>query len=232
MSLIQCSNLSKSYIEGVEKGHDKIVTPVLSDLNFSITAGEQVAILGQSGSGKSTLLHLLGLLDSVEPGQLFFDGEDVSQYDETKRAQYRNDNMGFIYQFHHLLMEFSAVENVAMPLLIKGIDKNEATKQALFLLEQVGLSHRTHHLPSQMSGGERQRVAIARALINNPKIVLADEPTGNLDKSNAEQIFKLFVQLNQKLNTTLIVVTHDEQMANRFGRVVRLANGKIQEPQS
>jgi lipoprotein-releasing system ATP-binding protein len=232
MSLIQCSNLSKSYIEGVEKGHDKIVTPVLSDLNFSITAGEQVAILGQSGSGKSTLLHLLGLLDSVESGQLFFDGEDVSQYDETKRAQYRNDNMGFIYQFHHLLMEFSAVENVAMPLLIKGTDKNEATKQALFLLEQVGLSHRTHHLPSQMSGGERQRVAIARALINNPKIVLADEPTGNLDKSNAEQIFKLFVQLNQKLNTTLIVVTHDEQMANRFGRVVRLANGKIQEPQS
>jgi lipoprotein-releasing system ATP-binding protein len=167
------------------------------------------------------------MLDEPTSGVVKILGQDVTELNENQRAKFRNENMGFIYQFHHLLMEFSALENVAMPLLIKGVSNQEANAEATKLLELVGLSHRLNHNPAQLSGGERQRVAIARALVNKPKLVLADEPTGNLDKQNAEQVFKLFMQLNQELGTSLVVVTHDLELAGRFNRVIKLDDGLI-----
>jgi lipoprotein-releasing system ATP-binding protein len=167
------------------------------------------------------------MLENPTSGVIKILGQDVTSLNETERAAFRNENMGFIYQFHHLLMEFSAVENVAMPLLIKGVSNQEANKEATKLLELVGLSHRLNHNPSQLSGGERQRVAIARALVNKPKLVLADEPTGNLDKENAEHVFKLFMQLNKEFGTSLVVVTHDLELAGRFNRVIKLDDGLI-----
>lgn len=228
INAIECRNLCKVYREAAaEKKSPCVETQVLKGVDLAIKQGEQVAILGQSGSGKSTLLHLLAMLDDASSGHLSICGQEATNLSENQRSQFRNENMGFIYQFHHLLMEFSAAENVAMPLLINGVERGEALKQAEQMLEKVGLSHRLQHLPSQLSGGERQRVAIARALINQPKIVLADEPTGNLDKANAEQVFELFLSLNQSHNTTLVVVTHDQDLANRFDRVIRLDDGKV-----
>lgn len=225
---IHCQDLYKRYADANgAKQKNVIETEVLKGVDLKIKSGEQVAILGQSGSGKSTLLHLLAMLDDLSSGDLHVCGQSAAELDENQRAQFRNVNMGFIYQFHHLLMEFSAVENVAMPLLINGMDRIKALKESENMLNQVGLAHRLTHLPSQLSGGERQRVAIARALINKPKLVLADEPTGNLDKSNAEQVFELFLKLNQTHNTTLVVVTHDQELAQRFDRVIRLDDGKV-----
>lgn len=222
VSVVQCNNLKKSY-SGV------VSTDILKGINLNITAGEQVAILGQSGSGKSTLLHLIGMLDQPTSGEIEILGKSNSNLSDSEAALFRNQNLGFIYQFHHLLMEFSAVENVAMPLLINGTEKQEAESQAKKLLDLVGLSHRLDHLPSQMSGGERQRVAIARALVNKPKLVLADEPTGNLDKQNAQQVFDLFLKVNQELGTTLVVVTHDQGLAERFDRIIKLDDGLVVE---
>lgn len=229
MKLVECQNVIKQYADVLDatSKDDALMTQVLKGINLDIHQGEQIAILGQSGSGKSTLLHILGMLDEPSSGVVKILGQDVTGLNETQRAEFRNENMGFIYQFHHLLMEFSAVENVAMPLLIKGVSNQEANAEATKLLELVGLSHRLNHNPAQLSGGERQRVAIARALVNKPKLVLADEPTGNLDKKNAEQIFKLFMQLNQELGTSLVVVTHDLELAARFNRVIKLDDGLI-----
>ncbi|MBU2881348.1 lipoprotein-releasing ABC transporter ATP-binding protein LolD [Psychrosphaera sp. B3R10] len=224
--IVNCTNLKKSYSEGTGR-QAKLVTEVLKGVDLTIAQGEQVAILGQSGSGKSTLLHLMGMLDEPTEGQLFINNVDVTQLSDDKKAQFRNQNMGFIYQFHHLLTEFSALENVAMPLLISGVVRKVALEKAKVLLEDVGLGHRLSHNPSQMSGGERQRVAIARALVNNPSLVLADEPTGNLDKKNAEHVFDLFLKLNQQSNTTLVVVTHDLLLAERFDRIIQLDDGVI-----
>lgn len=223
MNLVACNQLVKEYQEGASS------TLVLKGLDLKIAQGEQLAILGQSGSGKSTLLHILGMLDIPSTGSVLIDGQDAAQMTDEQKARYRNHNMGFIYQFHHLLMEFSALENVAMPLFIQGIDRTKALAKAEGLLKLVGLSHRLTHSPSQLSGGERQRVAIARALVNDPKLVLADEPTGNLDKTNAEQVFELFMKLNKELGTTLVVVTHDTQLAQRFNRVIQLDDGLVVE---
>lgn len=224
--IVNCTNLKKSYSEGTGR-QTKLVTEVLKGVDLTIEQGEQVAILGQSGSGKSTLLHLMGMLDQPTEGQLFINNVDVTQLSDEKKAVFRNQNMGFIYQFHHLLTEFSALENVAMPLLISGVEQKVALEKAKVLLEDVGLGHRLAHNPAQMSGGERQRVAIARALVNNPSLVLADEPTGNLDKKNAEHVFDLFLKLNQQSNTTLVVVTHDLLLAERFDRIIQLDDGVI-----
>ena len=230
MVLVECRNLKKQYQEKTgKKRSDLIVTPVLKGIDLVIEQGEQVAILGQSGSGKSTLLHLLGMLDTPCSGNITVAGTDVATMSDNDKANFRNDNMGFIYQFHHLLMEFDALENVSMPLLIQGVDKKQAEQKARVLLTSVGLEHRIHHKPAQMSGGERQRVAIARALVNQPKLVLADEPTGNLDKENSEQVFQLFLSLNRELGTSLVVVTHDLELASRFDRIIRLDDGKVVE---
>jgi len=226
MKLVECRQMTKDYVDANDK-QTGVTTSVLKGVNLTISAGEQIAILGQSGSGKSTLLHILGMLDDPTSGELLIDGKSTSQLNETQRALYRNDNMGFIYQFHHLLMEFTALENVSMPLLIKGIKKAAAIERATELLEQVGLGHRLDHTPSQLSGGERQRVAIARALVNKPKLVLADEPTGNLDKTNAQQVFDLFLKLNEENNTSLVVVTHDTNLASQFDRVIKIDDGRV-----
>lgn len=225
-AIVRCSNLRKSYTEGTSK-QSQVVTEVLKGVDLTIEPGEQVAILGQSGSGKSTLLHLMGMLDEPTTGQLFINDVEVNKLSDNKKAVFRNQNMGFIYQFHHLLTEFSALENVAMPLLISGAVRAEALQKAEAVLTDVGLAHRLHHNPAQMSGGERQRVAIARALVNQPSLVLADEPTGNLDKKNAEHVFDLFLQLNKQNNSTLVVVTHDLQLAQRFDRIIQLDDGII-----
>ena len=227
MTIVECKQLEKSYQEQTNSNTDSVITKVLKGVDFNVKAGEQVAILGQSGSGKSTLLHILAMLDDPDQGMIKIADKDVSAMSDNDKADFRNENMGFIYQFHHLLMEFDAVENVAMPLLINGIEDSTAKKKAKDMLDAVGLSHRYHHRPSQMSGGERQRVAIARALVNEPKLVLADEPTGNLDKKNSEQVFQLFLKLNKELGTSLIVVTHDLDLASRFDRVVELDDGKV-----
>lgn len=227
MTIVECKQLEKSYQEQTNSKTDTVITKVLKGVDFNVKAGEQVAILGQSGSGKSTLLHILAMLDDPDQGMIKIADKDVSSMSDNDKADFRNENMGFIYQFHHLLMEFDAVENVAMPLLINGVEDSIAKKKAKDMLDAVGLSHRYHHRPSQMSGGERQRVAIARALVNEPKLVLADEPTGNLDKKNSEQVFQLFLKLNKELGTSLIVVTHDLDLASRFDRVVELDDGKV-----
>lgn len=220
MHVIDCNSLVKNY-PGVHE------TQVLKGIDLVIEQGEQAAILGQSGSGKSTLLHILGALDSASSGSVKVLGQDLSKLKDNELAQFRNENMGFIYQFHHLLMEFSALENVMMPLLIAGIDSDTAKEKATQMLMLVGVEHRLYHRPSELSGGERQRVAIARALVNEPKLVLADEPTGNLDKTNAQAVFDLFLKINQELNTTLVVVTHDQALAQRFQRVIQLDDGHV-----
>ncbi|MCA1767998.1 MAG: lipoprotein-releasing ABC transporter ATP-binding protein LolD [Idiomarina sp.] len=224
-ALLRCKGLSKSYQDG-----DNQVT-VLKDIDFALQPGEMVAIVGASGSGKSTLLHLLGGLDKPSSGQLFYKKEEMTHWKADKLAQWRNKNLGFVYQFHHLLPEFTALENVAMPQMIAGKSPADAKQQAKQLLERVGLEHRLSHRPAQLSGGERQRVAIARAFVNKPQVVLADEPTGNLDGEAAESIYQLMLELNQEMGTAFIVVTHDLHLAEQLQRVEVLKNGLLHKEQ-
>lgn len=223
--VIDCQNLHKTYQEGA------VETPVLHGLNFSVEQGEQVAIVGSSGSGKSTLLHLLGTLDTPTKGKIFIAGKDISRLSRKQQAAFRNEHLGFIYQFHHLLMEFTAIENIAMPLLIRGHSAKQAQNEAQALIEKVGLEHRADHLPSALSGGERQRVAIARALVTKPTLVLADEPTGNLDHGNAEKIYQLLREINQEVQTSFVVVTHDVGLANKLDRSIRMIDGHLEDIQ-
>lgn len=220
-AVIQCSHLAKSYADGDMETH------VLSDINLTIHAGDRLAIVGSSGSGKSTLLHLLGGLDSASSGHVLVQGKDISQLSTTELSRLRNQSLGFVYQFHHLLPEFSALENVAIPLVIGGENPSDAYLAAEELLTKVGLGHRLKHKPSELSGGERQRTAIARALITKPACLLADEPTGNLDHHTAEAIFDLLLDLNDTLKTALVIVTHDIQLAQRMDKTVTLLDGKL-----
>jgi lipoprotein-releasing system ATP-binding protein len=200
---------------------------VIKELDFDLAAGETVAIVGASGIGKSTLLHILGTLDRPDSGRLLFKGDDVFSYDDLKLAQFRNESIGFVFQFHHLLPEFSAVENTMMPALIKGTSKREAIETAEQVLVRVGLKDRLHYRVGKLSGGEQQRVALARALVLKPALLLADEPTGNLDKSNSQQIHDLLMELNQELSMTLVVVTHNMELASLMSRRVTIADGKL-----
>ncbi|MGP2852264.1 lipoprotein-releasing ABC transporter ATP-binding protein LolD [Serratia bockelmannii] len=220
--LLQCDNLCKTYQEG------NLHTDVLRNVSFAMQQGEMMAIVGSSGSGKSTLLHLLGGLDSPTSGEVIFKGESLNAMSSAAKAELRNRQLGFIYQFHHLLPDFTALENAAMPLLIGGAKPAQAQEKAREMLVAVGLEKRSKHRPSELSGGERQRVAIARALVNNPALVLADEPTGNLDKRTADSIFDLLGELNVRQGTAFLVVTHDLQLAKRLSRQLEMADGHLQ----
>ena len=220
-NVLLCRNLSKSYLQGDNE------TKVLQDLELEVASGELLAIVGSSGCGKSTFLHLAGALDTPSSGEVLLNGVNIHQLSDKERAKFRNRHIGFIYQFHHLMMEFSAEENVAMPLLIRGDNPKTALKAAREMLTQVGLAHRFSHRPSQLSGGERQRVAIARALVTRPALVLADEPTGNLDFDTAEQIYQLLKELNASVNTSFVIVTHDLTLAAKMDRQLRLDHGKL-----
>lgn len=220
--LLQCDNLCKCYQEG------QIQTDVLRHVTFTLQRGEMMAIVGSSGSGKSTLLHLLGGLDSPSSGEVIFQGQRLNAMSAAEKALLRNRELGFIYQFHHLLPDFSALENTAMPLLIGGKSPAEAQKAAQQMLAAVGLSRRIEHRPAELSGGERQRVAIARALVNQPALVLADEPTGNLDQRNADSIFDLLKELNATHGTAFLLVTHDLHLAGRLNRQLEMRDGQLQ----
>ncbi len=219
--LLQCDQLCKRYQEG------SVQTDVLKEVSFTLQPGEMTAIVGSSGSGKSTLLHLLGGLDSPTSGEVLFKGQSLNRMSAAAKAELRNRELGFIYQFHHLLPDFSAVENVAMPLLIGKKSGTEALQRATEMLAAVGLAARAAHRPSELSGGERQRVAIARALVNRPSLVMADEPTGNLDARNADAIFQLLGELNQTQGTAFLVVTHDLSLAKRLSRQMEMRDGKL-----
>lgn len=219
--ILECRQLTKRYQQGV------LDVDVLKGVNFSLAAGERVAIMGASGSGKSTLLHLLGGLDKPTQGDVFLKGVNLNQVNATKLAKLRNQALGFIYQSHHLLGEFTVLENVAMPLLIANQSIKQAKLEAEQLLERVGLGHRIGHKPGELSGGERQRAAVARALINRPAVILADEPTGNLDSKTAEQVYQLMLELNQELQVSLLVVTHDHDLAQKLGKVWHMEDGLI-----
>jgi lipoprotein-releasing system ATP-binding protein len=219
--VLRASKIAKTYDEGGLK------TDVLSNVSFSLNRGETLAIVGASGSGKSTLLHILGGLDTLTEGEVEVEGRNLSSLSDAERGRVRNRSMGFIYQFHHLLPEFTALENVCMPLLIRGVSIAEAERQATELLGRVGLAKRLHHKPAELSGGERQRSAVARALVTRPAVVLGDEPTGNLDETNAAQVYDLMLELNREIGTSFILVTHDHSLAARMDRTLELHNGAL-----
>ena len=222
-NIIECRSLCFSYSEGENK------TTVLDNLNFEVKPGEKVAIIGQSGCGKSTLLNLIAGLDKSSTGDVLINNSNIAKLNEKDRTELRSKNLGFVYQFHHLLNDFSSLYNVSLPLLIKGIDKRKAVKLAEDILKKVGLEKRLKHKPSQLSGGERQRVAIARAMISEPACLLADEPTGNLDANNAKDVLDLIVELNDSKSTALLIVTHDLSIANMMDRKLELSNQRLIE---
>ena len=221
--LLQAKNIIKTYNE------DKIRTNVLKGVNIDIYSNELTAIVGKSGSGKSTLLHILGTLDKADSGEIIYKGEELLKLSDKKKAAFRNIHLGFVYQFHHLLSDFSALENVMMPMLIAGINKNDAKQRALELLEKVALSEKADSRPSELSGGQRQRVAIARALANNPELILADEPTGNLEEKNPQIVFSLFEKLVKEDKIAVVIVTHDNSLSEKCDRVYTMKDGIIHE---
>ncbi|ALG68098.1 lipoprotein-releasing ABC transporter ATP-binding protein LolD [Beggiatoa leptomitoformis] len=220
-AVLLCNNLSKSFKEA------GLFVDVLKRVSLQINKGEQVAIVGTSGSGKSTLLHLLGGLDNPSEGEVWVAGQQINLLSPAKRGKWRNKYLGFVYQFHHLLPEFTAVENVSMPLLIRGLSVKEAMEKAGYLLNEVGLGHRLKHKPSELSGGERQRTAIARALVTEPHCILADEPTGNLDKRTADHVYEKMLMLNKTIGTSLVLVTHDATLAAKMDRTLHLTDGEL-----
>jgi len=219
--ILLANNIYKNYYL------DNATVDVLKGIDLEIYEGEVIALTGLSGVGKSTLLHILGVLDRPTKGRLFIDDKDIFQYDDRKLANYRNKTVGFVFQFHHLLPEFSALENVMLPGLIAREDKNDVLIRAENLLKEVGLANRLNHRPNELSGGEQQRVAVARALINSPQLILADEPSGNLDRQSANALHELFWDLNKRMNQTMVIVTHNVELANDANRVIELFDGRV-----
>ncbi len=225
-ALIRLRNVKKEL--AIRNGGEEIVTTILPDISFDITRGEFTAITGPSGSGKTTLLYLMGGLDKPNSGSVFLDNEEISAMTEEELAEMRNAKLGFVYQFHFLLPEFTAVENVMMPMLARGrAGVNEARRRAVELLSEMGLADKLNNKPNQLSGGQQQRVAVARALANHPMVLLADEPTGNLDSKSAEVIYRLFARLNEETGQTIVVVTHDEHFASETGRILHILDGQL-----
>ena len=220
-TILRCQQLGMTYTEGPNN------VEVLKAINLQIEKGERIAIIGKSGSGKSTLLHLLGGLDLPSTGSVWIDGQEMSGVSDKRRGEIRNQYLGFVYQFHHLLPEFTAIENVAMPLFIRGIDEATAKAKASEILSEMGLDHRLDHRPVELSGGERQRAAIARALVTEPNVVLADEPTGNLDEVTAQTVFEMMLELNQRIGTALVMVTHDPNLAAKMDKIYHLESGVL-----